>query len=132
MPAAAEAVAIQSDAIMLRIFVIWLAGFVGIRNRGRPGLAERGPIGLPIAVSSIDAREHVFGVLHAPPGSGSLQAQLRDVAMCACQGFTIVQLISATDQIAMASPHRSLVVVHFGRFEMASERPVASCRGARF
>ena len=38
------------------------------------------------------------------------------------QGFAVVQLISATDQIAMASPHGSLVVVHFGRFEMTSER----------
>src|SRR5271163_4267853 len=38
------------------------------------------------------------------------------------QGFAIVQLISATDQIAMASPHGSLVVVHFRSFEMASER----------
>ena len=37
------------------------------------------------------------------------------------QGFAIVQLISATYQIAMASPHGSLVVVHFGRFEMTSE-----------
>src|SRR5271154_3138053 len=41
------------------------------------------------------------------------------------QGFAIVQLISATYpatyQIAMASAHWSLVVVHFGRFEMTSE-----------
>src|SRR5580704_14758744 len=37
------------------------------------------------------------------------------------QGFPIVQLISATYQIAMASAHGSLVVVHFGRFEMTSE-----------
>ena len=37
------------------------------------------------------------------------------------QGFAIVQLISATYQIAMASAHGSLVVVHFGRFEMTSE-----------
>src|ERR1700735_5515920 len=37
------------------------------------------------------------------------------------QGFAIVQLISATDQIAMASAHRSLVVVHFRSFEMTSE-----------
>src|ERR1700677_3618494 len=37
------------------------------------------------------------------------------------QGSAIVQLISATYQIAMASAHGSLVVVHFGRFEMTSE-----------
>ena len=37
------------------------------------------------------------------------------------QGFAIVQLISATYQIAMASAHGSLVVVHFGRFEMTSD-----------
>src|SRR5271168_1069946 len=37
------------------------------------------------------------------------------------QGFAIVQLISATDQIAMASAHGSLVVVHFRSFEMTSE-----------
>src|ERR1700722_10996291 len=37
------------------------------------------------------------------------------------QGFAIVQLISATYQIAMASAHWSLVVVHFRSFEMTSE-----------
>src|SRR5271154_68911 len=37
------------------------------------------------------------------------------------QGFAIVQLISATYQIAMAPAHGSLVVVHFRSFEMTSE-----------
>jgi hypothetical protein len=37
------------------------------------------------------------------------------------EGFAIVQLISATYQIAMASAHWSLVVVHFRSFEMTSE-----------
>src|SRR5271156_3528935 len=37
------------------------------------------------------------------------------------QGFAIVQLISATYQIAMASTHWGLGVVYFRSFEMTSE-----------
>src|ERR1700685_3696353 len=49
---------------------------------GRTGAAELGPIGIPVAVSSrYPQGEHVFGVVHAPPGAGALQALLRDVAM---------------------------------------------------
>src|SRR6202162_1868523 len=37
------------------------------------------------------------------------------------RGFAIIQLISAPDQMAMASAQGSLVVVHFRSFEMTSE-----------
>ena len=101
---------------------------------GRAGFAERGPIGCPIAISAVDAqREHIFGVLHAPPGAGQFQALLRDIAMRAFdlagadrqivgQGVTIVQLVPPTAQIAMASAHRRLIVVYLGSFDVASER----------
>src|SRR5258708_38907370 len=43
---------------------------------------EGGPIVLPISVEAVDPkREHVLGVLDAPPGAGELQALLHDVAM---------------------------------------------------
>src|SRR5277367_5678031 len=38
------------------------------------------------------------------------------------QGVTIVQVVPATAQIAMASTHRRLIVVCLGSFDMASER----------
>ena len=84
--------------------------------------ADRGPIGFPVVVSAGDAQgEHIFGMFHAPPSSGPLQALLGDIAMRAFdlsgadrqilgQAVPIVQLIAAIAQIAMASPHRRFVL----------------------
>jgi len=95
--------------------------------------ADRGPIGLPVVVSAGDAQgEHIFGMFHAPPSSGPLQALLRDIAMRAFdltgadrqilgQGVPIVQLIAAIAQIAMTSPHRRLFFVHVGGFAVARQ-----------
>jgi hypothetical protein len=111
--------AIQSDAITLPIFVTWV-----LICRERHVFAERGPIGVPAAVSTIDPQgQHMVGVCYAPPRSKALEALLSNVAMGAFylsrvnrqvigQSLAIVQLVAASAQIAMASPHGSLVVVH--------------------
>ena len=63
----------------------------------------------------------MVGVFDAPPRSRALEALLRNIAMGAFnlseanrqvigQCLAIVQLVAATAQIAMASPHGSEVV----------------------
>src|SRR5271166_1276022 len=118
----------QSCAIKRRGFVIRLVGY-DLRDREGWWRARV----LPIAVEAVDPqREHVRGVLDAPPGSGELQAFLSDVTMRAFdfagadrkpfgQGLAVFQLVCATAQIAMACPHRGLVVARLGRFAMGSE-----------
>jgi hypothetical protein len=87
-----------------------------------------------LAVSTIDPQgQHMVGVFDAPPRSRALEALLRNIAMGAFdlsganrqvigQSLAIVQLVAASAQIAMASPHRSLVVVDARVFKMGCER----------
>src|ERR1700746_3074586 len=67
------------------------------------------------------------------PGAWPFQALLRNVAMrtfdltradrqSVGQGVMIVQVVSPTAQIAMASAHRRLIVVYFRSFDVAGER----------
>ena len=110
--------AIQSDAIMLRIFVIGRGGFdLRASCFGRACSNRR-----PSRRCTGDAQgEHGVGALDAPPSSWQLQALLCDLAMRAFdlsgadrqipgQGVTIVQLVFPTAQIAMASSDGSLIV----------------------
>ena len=92
-------------------------------------------MGVPVAVDSVYPQgEHVFGVLDAPPGAGSLEALLGVVAMGAFdlagadgqsvgQGLAIVQRVGAGAAIAMAVSHGRAFVVGLGRLAMSGERP---------
>ena len=121
----------QSDAVRRDGAMTLEAVVVG----GGWRLSPDAPIGVPIAVYSVYPQgEHVFGMLDAPPRARPFEALLGDVAMGALdfaradgqafgQSLAIVQLIGASAQIAMAGPHRRMLVVDFASFAMPGERP---------
>ena len=72
-------------------------------------------------------------MLDAPPGAGPLEALLGDIAMSAFdlaradgqsfgQGLTIVHLVGAGAEVAMAYSHGRVLVIDFGGLAMSGER----------